>query len=297
MLFNLCLIDPTGAKYSHFLFDPIRAMQLALESLGHNTSITRNNIDRERIPLLLGAHHVHDDSSLALILQLPQYVVVQTEVLDGFEVNGSYGQEHFRKYYLPLLRGATRVWDWSEKNLTMLRGFGVRGDRIELGFHPDLLDVHHKKEKDIDVLWYGSQTPYRTFILKAIRGLGLRTLVLFDDPPIYRNDAMARARIVLSLQQSAGAHINAARVIHAVNNRCLVVGEKPIVPHWIEDAMISLPAAELIAQLPEIARRADLDAIVQEKYEALSRFPTTAFLAPLVERLDAEIRSGKKEFP
>lgn len=283
---NIAIIDPPGAKFTHFLFDPIRCLQYGLESLDYSVTLSRNQLQPDRLNILLASHLIPSPEQAAQIVNSGiRYILLQSEVLDGFQVNGTFGSEHFERTYLPLMRGAVRLWDWSEKNLAMLKKLGLQGDRFELGFHPDIADVRHKKDKEIDVLWYGGVTPYRKIVLSQLPPVGIKLRVLFEDSAFFRNDAMASARIILSLQQGPAGHVNPARILHAVNNRCLVVGETPVQPHWVLESMLHAPAASLPELIKQTLARDDLDAVADRHYQTLRKRPMSAFLEPMLSRL------------
>ena len=285
MKINTVVIEPRGSQYTHFLYDPIRLIQLGLDSLGHDCTLSKNHFDTSRLNLVIGGHQITDPAAVnSIVGSGVPYVMLQSEVIRGGQVNSS-GEEHWRRCYLPLLRGARRVWDWSPETVGELEKLGIRGDYCELGYHPGMQEIHHKQVKNIDVLWYGSVTPYRQAILEQVAARGVPMHLMFDDVSFYRNDLIARAKIILTLQQYAGNHVPYGRILYAVTNRCLVAGESPDVPHWSEALYEGAPADRVADLLVDLLARTDRDALVEAHLDALKRRPMTGILEPLLDRL------------
>ncbi|MGD0679900.1 MAG: hypothetical protein ABSC94_31340 [Polyangiaceae bacterium] len=285
MKFNIAMIEPPHAKFAHFLYDPMRCLQYGIESLGHNCTLTRNNLDATRINLVMGGHQIADPASVdGLLKAKTKYILLQSEVIRDGQVNSS-GEGHWKLCYLPLLRGALRIWDWSVPQVAEHARLGLAADHLQIGYHPAVAEIHHKAEKDIGVLFFGSITEHRRRLLEALVAKKVPMRVVFDALPIYRNDLIARARIILTLQQAKDSHLNYARVLYAVNNRCLVAGERAREPHWIDPCFVQADEKELADLLLSLLSRDDLDAMACERLEKLKAFPTTAFVAPLLENI------------
>jgi hypothetical protein len=285
MKFNIVVIDPPSGGYAHFLFDGIRTIQFGLESLGHDCIISKNNLDPSRMNLICAAHQINDAETVRQIIDYNvPYIVLQSELLhDGIDY--TFGSHHWKQCYLPLMRGATRVWDWSQRQCDDLATLDVAADHIIIGYHPHLEEIHHKKTKSIDVLWYGSITPHRAEILRRITERQVSVVRLFDDVAFYRNDYMARAKIILTLQQRPDSHLPYWRVVHATTNRCLVAGEAASQPHWAEALYRGATAQDVPDLIFDLLHSHDRDAIVEQHVENAKKHPMTELLAPLVDRL------------
>lgn len=289
MRYAIVLCSPTQFRYTHFLFDTAHALQYALESLGHSVVVSEGQLDGSRLNILLNAHTMRNPGTVEQIHAAKvRYVVHQTEVIkDGF-VNGTQDVTHFEQVYLPLLRGAEAVWDWSDPHAEQLRGMGIRAHNLRLGAHPRLREVHHKIEKDVDLLWYGSVTTHRSETLKRLIAAGLRVKAVFDPVAFYRNDLIARTRIVLTLQQAVPSHLPYFRIGYLVNNAVIVAGEAPPEPHWIDPFFDKAPNAGIETLLRGLLDRKDADLRAlgearQERFEA--EIPMTASLEPLLAEL------------
>ena len=288
MKFNVTIVDPPDFKFAHFLFDQARYLLHGLESLGHDACITRGSVDPSRMNVLINAHALKNPETVRAIVQSrAPYVVVQTENLsltDG--VNHALGEEHWRRCFLPLIQGAHGIWDFSKENLDVLTQVGVPADVLDWGYHPCLEEIRHKRTRDIDLLWYGSVTPHRHELLTAMAKRGFQVHAVFDPVALYRNDLIARSRIVLALKQTPTQRTTpTGRILYLVNNRSMVAGEASLEPYWLNEFWFGYPTAELVDRLGELLLRDDLSALAEERYERLKTRPMTAFLGPLVERL------------
>lgn len=285
MKFNICVLEPQGQRFMHFLYDPIRNVQLGLQSLGHVCTVRKNHLQNGWINILYGAHTLADPAGARAILDSrAPYLLVQTEVIRNEQVN-SLGTAHWHQIYLPLLKGARRIWDWSESQLGIYRTFGVGGDILQLGFHPDLEVIRRATEKPIQALFFGSITPHRRQILDRMMRRKIRVHVAFDDVSFYRNDLIAHASVVLTLQQSPGGVVNQLRLMLSANNRTCCAGEVgELTTPWVGGLCESCPP-EVLPEFIEGVLARDPLAIGDRQYEHFSQYPTTGFLEPLVERL------------
>ena len=283
MRWNVVLIDPPGYRFGHFLHDTARYLLHGLQSLGHDCILSRSNVDAGRMNILLNAHMLATPADVEQLRRVP-YIVYQTEVIRRGQINLDPDERH-HKVYLPLLRGARRVWDWSADNVALLRGQGIGADWLRLGHHPALEEIHHKREKDIDFLFYGSVTPHRAAILTALAESGRRVRAEFDVMPFYRNDLIARSRVVLTLRQSEEMdHLPYFRINYLVNNRSLVAGETGVDGAWMEDVFLGCPPGRTVEHLLETAARKDLAEVAEAHHAQLRTRPMTRFLAEVLAK-------------
>jgi len=289
MRFNVTLIDPPGERYSHFLFDLARYILNTIELLGHVCTIERNRCDPEAMNILVGTHLLTTPIDVDVLLGAAQrYLVLQTEVLEEHALNGIDVGDRLERVLFPLLRGARAVWDTLDTNIDMLSRRGIRADFLRFGYNPRLEDIHHKASKDIDFLFYGSVSAWRRSVLQKLESLGYRVRVEFDAVALYRNDLIARAEVVLTMRHGSElSHLPHARIIYAVNNHCLVVGEGGHGQAAIEDVFTwTNDPASLIDLCRTTRARKDRRELAQSYYETLRSRPMTSFLAPLLATLE-----------
>lgn len=287
MRFNLTILDPPGYPFTRFLFDVIRLLQGALESLGHPCTISQNTLERGRINILVGLHNVQTPDLVREALTGDhRMVLLQTEIVTGKSFNHVTTDARFEQVFLPIARRAVAVWDSSVDNQAALRTHGIEAEILRFGYDPTLEDIRHKPEKDIDFFFYGSLTPHRKAVLSKLDALGYRVAVMFDAPSIYRNDRISRAEIVLSMRQSEEmAHLPHGRILYLVNNRCLVVGESGREQGALEDVFLWSDPEDFIELCRETRAREDRREVALANYERFRSRPMSGFLEPLVAKL------------
>src|SRR5438046_2442033 len=125
MKLNVTLIDPPGARHTHFLFDLARMIAYGLEDLGHSCTLRRNGTEAGRTNILLGAHQVTASETVDAIIDSGHpYVVYQTEIIRGATVNGSDLGGQFHRLLMPLFRHAKAVWDTEDESIAALKELG-----------------------------------------------------------------------------------------------------------------------------------------------------------------------------
>jgi hypothetical protein len=137
-------------------------------------------------------------------------------------------------HYLRLLRTHV-VWDYSNLNLERLRRLGCT--RLALcrpGYVPELSRIE-PREKDIDVLHYGSLNPRRKETLDALTAAGLEVKHLFGVYGAERDAWIARSKVVLNLHYYDPAIFEIFRVSYLLMNRACVLTETGGVDLELED--------------------------------------------------------------
>ncbi len=192
--FNVVAIDPDGYRFGHFLHYFCRLLAGGLESLGYDCAISRNRLDSGRTTIVIGGHLLGTPAHVDAIVANGPYVVLQTELIDvGARVFWG-GTDRFETIYSSLLRGARAVWEVIPRQVATLRAMGVNARLLLGGYEPTVQVVRHKTEKDIDFLFFGSRSPHRANLLQLLSQRGATVIAVFDDPAIFRNDLIARAR-------------------------------------------------------------------------------------------------------
>jgi hypothetical protein len=295
--FNVMLVDPPGYKFGIFLHDTARYLVHGLEALGHDVILGRTRFEPSRTNILLNAHSLSRPDDVQAILSTGAPIIVyNTEVIRRERINLTE-EQRYREVYRPLLEGASLVWDWSDDNVALLRAQGIRAEWLRLGYHPAMEEIRHKRDKDLDFLFYGSITPHRADVLNALAKRGFKVHAEFDCPAVYRNDLIARSRVVLTLRQSAEMdHLPYFRINYLVNNRALVAGERGIDGQWMEDAFLGCPdGVDLVDFLSDVIARPDLPAVAERHHRSLMERPMSAFLAAsLRDRLDLQKRGDSE---
>jgi GT2 family glycosyltransferase/Tfp pilus assembly protein PilF len=286
MRFSICLVEPEGYKYSHFLYDSCKYLCFTIEANGHDCCMVKNKYYSDRINIILGTHNVKDAASAAQIKRLGQYVVVQSEVLREGGIAGWPDQATFHTIYVPLMRQASAVWDCIESNQKHFHNLGIQTEWIpRRGYLPALEEIVQKKRKDIDFLYYGSLTPHRKKLIDELKARGGNVVCLFDEAAIFRNDYIARTHVHLAPNQSPEINDISTRVLYLLNNHCVVVSERCHEQEWIEHCFLSADAEDWADLCMETLHRPDLDQLVEKYFENYKKLDMTALFQPLLDKL------------
>lgn len=293
MPFSVCLIEPEGYKYSHFLYDYCKFLCFTIEGNGYECCIVKNKVYTDRINIILGVHNLIDPLMSKAIRQAPKYIIVQSEVLSEEGGSGWGRKEAYRQIYVPLMRQAYAVWDGLESNREYLRRAGVYAEIIpHFGYLPSLREVVHKKKKDIDFLYYGSLTPHRAKMIDALKKRGGNVECIFDEAAIFRNDYIARARINLAPNQTpVNDHIT-SRILYLLNNRSIVVVERCRDQAWVEHCFLSADSENWADLCMATLNRPDLEQLADQYFENYTRLDMTSLFQPLLDKLKL-VENGK----
>jgi hypothetical protein len=150
--------------------------------------------------------------------------------------------------YRRLLQTSTIV-DYSERNREWLRhALGVQAELLTLGHAPELERIPRATDQDIDVLFYGKVTPRREAILRALAHDGLRLAVIAGTPLLfgdYRDQAIARSRVVLNL------HAYDTHIFEQVRVNYLLINGKAVVSEVASDTEIPDVYRALVEPAPD----------------------------------------------
>jgi hypothetical protein len=126
------------------------------------------------------------------------------------------------------------VWDYSKQNIKNLKDFGiVNVEYVPIGYHESMKFIKSDPYQDIDVLFYGFETPRRTILLEKIKNLTLNVvssnILKYNDKPwdnSFRNNLISRSKVVLNLHAYPHNNIfEMVRVSHLLANEKAVVAE------------------------------------------------------------------------
>lgn len=190
--------------------------------------------------LLIGAH-AHLDGWKPGIT--PDTVIYQTEVVDS---------QWFRDPRTLDLLKSHKVWDYSRANAARYKEFALdTPDVVPLGFSSglSLLSKFEPREKDVDVLFYGSINERRERILGALEKTGLVVKRLPPDTfGLDREMWILSSKIVLNVHYYETGPIAQSRAAVPIANGILVVSERSAagLMDWIDHCVSAWPYERLV---------------------------------------------------
>jgi SAM-dependent methyltransferase len=183
--------------------------------------------------IVLGAHLL-DASGLAALSA--DAIIYNSEQIDP-------SSEWLKGPYCAALT-SHEVWDYSAENARRLLTLGTQAVRhVPVGYVPELVRIAPAVE-DIDVLFYGSLNPRRQQILQALTARGLNVVTLFGTYGESRDQAIARAKIVLSV------HFYEAKIFEIVRAAYLLSNAKAVVAECGTDTSVEADLRDAICAVP-----------------------------------------------
>lgn len=212
--FAVCVVRPPGYAHSQAFDEVADALVEALQSLGHEAWPSRRATWPGAQAIVLGWQLLDRTT-----LELPPGSILYN--LEQVQADS--------KWFGPAQRerlGRYPVWDYSRRNIDALQAMGIRcGAHLPIGYSPCLTRIAAVKERDIDVLFYGSLNERRHAVLVALQRAGLRVHSAFGVYGAARDALIARARIVLNLHFFAAQVFEEVRISYLLANRAFVVSE------------------------------------------------------------------------
>ena len=166
------------------------------------------------------------------------------------------------------LQGADEIWDYDLQNLEILDSIGFKNLKFRpMMFTDSLRTINNSDNPDIDVLFYGSVTPYRS---KMIDDLLNAAVVRWEDYDIYSNfnfiwsfgmfgkqldDMIARSKIVLNINPYEGhTRQQQPRIFYALNNDKCVLSQRSDINYYGESIHQFSDANELANKIIHLLR-------------------------------------------
>ena len=189
------------------------AMTDALRALGHEVT----GVDNPGRIILFGAGNLVDVER-----RLPPSAIIY----NAEQVGSATGIEVQMKSFATFRERGQLIWDYSQTNIAALRAAGLSHVvHCPVGYMPSMTKIDPATEQDIDILFYGSMNQRRREILTALKDAGLNVVYLFGAYDAERDDAIARAKVVLNLHYYDKPIFEIFRVSHLLANRKCVVSE------------------------------------------------------------------------
>ncbi len=214
--YRVVIIVPFGYVHSQCFTEVAFLIRNTLRDMEMDCDLTVNEMATDRINVVLGFHLLQNHESLKKFRYIP-YQLEQLSAIEGV----------FSPTVQQILSDASSVWDYSQENIAFLKQYGIQAKHVPVGFHRSLQQIVQQKDKDIDVLFFGSLGPRREVIINQLmNAAGLRVKTLFGVYSKERDEAIARAKIVLNVHHYNAKIFEAVRVSYLLNNACCVVSEE-----------------------------------------------------------------------
>ena len=222
-IFNICKVQINNL--SNIFDDLVLSTAASLVDLGHECSVTTNEMRSDAINILIGS--IMFDELLSSSQLAQPYIVYQLEILDD-ELG------HLKKYpsYLGLLSRALSVWDYSPKNVSFLKAKGFNNlAYVPPGYHPICEKVSRQNPRhDFDFLFIGALSKRRTNLLEALMRRGHKVGAITDSKPAFgetRDQVMANSKIILNIHCFDNLNnLETVRLSYLLTNRAVVISEE-----------------------------------------------------------------------
>ncbi len=219
--FNLVFVGHLSLRV---LFDDlIKLYYCQLLELGYAVDIQNNRLHSDRINLIFGNRFLQP-KEFAYISQHFNYIIMQFEQLSS--VGGWLQREAaVVPEFMSFFQAALAVWDFSAQNLNFLAQHGVSARCLLPGYHSALQDIESSPIKDIDVLFYGSYSERRYYLIRQLADV-CQVIRQSMCTKAERNSLISRSKIVLNLHCFETLSIlEQARVFYLLSNQAFVISE------------------------------------------------------------------------
>lgn len=189
--FNLCVCSPENYTHIQGISELVELVKFSMQEIGLNVAINTNKLsyDEDCINVIFGAHLLSEE----LISLLPNNIVIfNTE-----QISNNYSSQWISR--ILKLSERFQIWDYSFKNIEEFIRFGSINVKIfQIGYQKELDRIIPAKEKDIDLLFYGSLNENRKNVLEVLVNRGYKIKYLFDVYGTERDQYIARSKLVLN---------------------------------------------------------------------------------------------------
>jgi SAM-dependent methyltransferase len=232
--YHVVQVRPPGYPHAEVLTELAECVFYGLRRLGLQAYYRDQPPEGPARQIVLGAHLLDPASLAALPADAILYNSEQVEA----------GSEWLKGPYFEALK-TREVWDYSAENVRRLTGLGARSVRhVPVGYVPELGRIAPPPTEDIDVLFYGSVNPRRQKILNDLAARGLNVVTLFGTYGEQRDQAIARAKVVLSV------HFYESKIFEVVRAAYLLTNAKAVVAECGPDTSIEPDLRDAICGVP-----------------------------------------------
>ncbi len=277
MKFNICVIKPRQYPHSGAFLELSQLLHYSLVELGHASRISDNYLDTGAINIVLGCHLL----SLDLLSQVPlSSIILNTEQLE-FDQRG---------WNSKIYSWASKfeVWDYSQKNIKIFQSLGIKNVKnIKIGYQKELRRLNPSREKDIDVLFYGSINERRRVLLESLSKSGLKVKILTNTYGYERDEFIEKSKVVLNLHYYNSHIFEIIRVFYLLSNSIAVISEVNDTTHIEPRILSGLYSSNydgLVSACNKLVQDEVLRSEIQDSsFEAMKQSPQSVFTYECIE--------------
>jgi hypothetical protein len=221
-VFNICKVAIND--FHHLFDDLVLSVAASLSDLGHECSVSINEMQSDAINILIGSI-IFDELLISSTLNHP-YIVYQMEILDDH-----WGHLKNHPHYLSFLSKALSVWEYSPKNLAYLKSKGLANvEYVPPGYHSICEKVIWRNSPhEFDFLFIGALSQRRTVFLEGLIKRGYSVGAITDANRAFgdqRDQVIAQSKVVLNVHCFDGLeNLETVRISYLLTNRAVVVSE------------------------------------------------------------------------
>jgi hypothetical protein len=269
--FNLVVVAPPDFAHARAYSGTASFISWGLRRLGHPARVAENQIVRDAVNIVFGAHYLAPELAATLP---PSTIVFNTEQV--------HRDAPFASELLPFAQRFV-TWDFDRANVAAWRELGaMHVQYIQPGYLPELTTIDPATPADLDVLFFGQVNPRRAAVLARFAQAGVRVEIAQNLYGAERDALLARAKIVLNVHTHDDSVLEMARVVDTLaNHRPLVteLGPRARVDDDLREGLLGGPANALPALCRALLDDAPLrDALAERGFQALYRRDFTATL-------------------
>ncbi|MCP5046969.1 MAG: hypothetical protein GY940_07335 [bacterium] len=267
--YRICLVLPDQNPHALCFREVGLLLLCTLKSNGFECDFTFNQPAEDRINIMLGYHLLTFEEGLKNF----RYIPYQLEQLHTKEFPFSENMEK-------ILRHASEVWDYSEKNIAFLKDLGIEAKHLVPGYHPQLELIPTEPRQTVDVLFYGSIGDRRREVLGQLSEKS-KLKTLFSVYGEKRDKWICRSKIILNVHHYSKQIFEAVRVSYLLNNRCFIISENSVNYCYDKVELTMTPYEEIVETCVKFLNQPDrMEAIRNQNYEDFKKhYPMTESLA------------------
>ncbi len=270
-MINISLIKPKNYIHSYAFLELGELIYYSLKDLGLKAQLAWNLIEKDSKNILIGAHLLDQN----FISQVPKNsVILNTEQIysdtTSWNKNIFWWGENFE------------VWDYSKRNIEKWSELGNnRVKLLNIGYQKELSRLDKFKNKDVDILFYGSMNSRRKEVISKLEGNGLKVKCLFGVYGKERDEWIERSKIVLNHHFYNSQIFEIVRVFYLLTNSIAVIGEvneTTFIDPLFKNGIFSSKYDELVNSCLEVINNDLLRQEIEHKaFSSISQFPQKIF--------------------